>query len=373
MTSRRLRRILHLVLAAAAAEGAYACGGAVSSNDDGSSRAADDDSADRTAGGENENLPGRPRAPRDAGPDAFPDTGPIPPGGGECRIGQLDPDPALCCAEGDTTCAAQGGGGGGPDGGACALDCRKVCAQVGPSLSASFQSCSWSGSATDPKIQYYCGACGVGRIPEGAEGCARGASVGERLAMQAYYEAVSVVAFERLAETLDREGAPRSLARRARRAAKDEARHASTFARLASREGAWVPAVEMGEASTSLLELALENAREGCVRETYGALVALHQARHAEEPEIRRAFAEVAEDEIAHAALSWDLTRWFETKLSQGERAQVSAARAEAIAMLREASIADHDDVDARLGAPAPRRGAALYDALFAELARAAA
>jgi hypothetical protein len=60
----------------------------------------------------------------------------------------------------------------------------------------------------------------------------------------------------------------------------------------------------------SLEQLAVENAVEGCVRETYGALLATWQARAAAEPRVRAMMAAVAVDETRHAQLAWDLDAW---------------------------------------------------------------
>jgi hypothetical protein len=62
----------------------------------------------------------------------------------------------------------------------------------------------------------------------------------------------------------------------------------------------------------SLEELAVENAVEGCVRETYGALTAIWQARTAKDPSVAAAVRRIARDETRHAALSWANQRSLE-------------------------------------------------------------
>jgi hypothetical protein len=71
--------------------------------------------------------------------------------------------------------------------------------------------------------------------------------------------------------------------------------------------------------------MATENAVEGCVRETFGALVAHHQAAHASDPVIASAMRTIAEDETRHAALAWAIARWADARLD--ERARVRVAR----------------------------------------------
>ena len=47
--------------------------------------------------------------------------------------------------------------------------------------------------------------------------------------------------------------------------------------------------------------VAIENAVEGCVRETFGALIASWQAEHARDPGIKRLMRSIARDETRHA------------------------------------------------------------------------
>lgn len=365
------------MLAAAAARGAIACGGGVSGVGDGTSGSIPSTGSDPNLGTtvpdeENQNQNQKRKdagvidASRDVAVDASTDvtTDRII---SSCENGQVDPDPSYCCKDGDPGCNSGGGGDA-----LCSLDCREVCAQNAKSAPAGMTWCFYSASSP-PKVQYYCGACGVGRIPDGTASCARGATVAERLAMQAYYESASVIAFGRLARVLEREGAPRSLVRRVKAAAREERRHAQLFSELAEARGAVVPLPAIAAATDSLLALALENAREGCVRETYGALVALHQADHARDAELRRAFAAIADDEIAHAELSWDLARFFETRLDEAERAAVDRARAEAIALLADAATTEHDDIDADLGVPTPWIARTLFEDLFRRMQTRAA
>ncbi|MGH7436059.1 MAG: ferritin-like domain-containing protein, partial [Polyangiaceae bacterium] len=70
------------------------------------------------------------------------------------------------------------------------------------------------------------------------------------------------------------------------------------------------PRVERGPVRP-LEDIATENAAEGCVRETFGALIGIWQARFAGDPQVRRAMNGVARDESRHAALSWEVARWI--------------------------------------------------------------
>jgi len=163
--------------------------------------------------------------------------------------------------------------------------------------------------------------CVVGRRPEGFGSSARRSSLGQFFAGCAELEAASVPAFVRLGRELVAHGAPRALVRRARLAAAEEVRHAQIVGALARRFGVtprW-PRVPVG-CVRPLEHVARENAMEGCVRETYGALVARYQAVHAREAVIRNVYGRIAVDEARHAGLSWDVARWADRRLSRAER-----------------------------------------------------
>jgi hypothetical protein len=131
--------------------------------------------------------------------------------------------------------------------------------------------------------------CIVGRRPEGLRESADelGASLGAFFARSAALEAASVPAFLRLGRELRSHGAPRSLVARARAAARDEVRHARAVAELALVFGGQTPLWSAAPGTLRELEaVATENAIEGCVRETYGALVALHQQQCARDARV---------------------------------------------------------------------------------------
>ena len=185
------------------------------------------------------------------------------------------------------------------------------------------------------RVYYFC----EGRRPEGlvSDGAVPGrvSELGAMFARMAHLEAASVPAFERLAEELAALGAPAHLVRAARRAAAEEVRHAEAMGALALRHGAPLPAVVVEPPRPRpLAALARENAVEGCVRETFGALLAGWQARTARDAEVRHTLARIAPDELRHAELSWALDAWAQRHLSAAEREQLLAARAEALRTL---------------------------------------
>ncbi|WP_394829166.1 ferritin-like domain-containing protein [Pendulispora albinea] len=214
----------------------------------------------------------------------------------------------------------------------------------------------------------------IGRRPEGLEIAVPSDStyspVGRYFAEVAHLEAASVIAFRALERELTHHGAPRSLRRRAARAARDEMRHAAMTARIAKRYGATAPTtpVVASRKTRSLEAMAIENAVEGCVRETFGALVATYQAERAGDAVIAAAMRIIARDETRHAGLAWEVAAWLDEKLSPKARARVAHARAAAICeMLEDAHLPVAAELTARAGQPPPRESARMA----AELARA--
>ncbi|MEW5741214.1 MAG: ferritin-like domain-containing protein [Myxococcota bacterium] len=189
--------------------------------------------------------------------------------------------------------------------------------------------------------------CAIGRRPFGLESSGRTAcddALGRHFAIAAHLEAASVDAFTRLKHELQRYEAPAVLQGAAVLSAVEEVQHAQATALLAERFGAAVqpPRVE-ARPLRALLDVAVDNAVEGCVRETYGALVAHHQAAHAQDEEIRALMQRIAEDETRHAELSWDIAAWAETKLSPSELSLVREAQRAAVSKLRDELAAPVD------------------------------
>jgi hypothetical protein len=181
-------------------------------------------------------------------------------------------------------------------------------------------------------------AC-AGRRPEGLRSQHLGAgapALGEHFARMAHLEQASITAFEVLEAELVRHGAPEALIARARRAAAHEVRHTAMTRALALRFGARPTMAEVETVSLRSLEaLAIDNAVEGCVRECFGAALGCYQARTAQDPEIAAAMAVIAEDETEHAALAFAIDGWVQSRLDDGARARVAAARARAVGELR--------------------------------------
>ncbi len=154
-------------------------------------------------------------------------------------------------------------------------------------------------------------------------------ATGEWLARMAHLEAVSVPAFARLERELAAHGAPERLLAGARRARLDEERHARMMTDLAHAAGARVGRAEVAPIALRPLEdVAIENAVEGCVRETLGVAQARTQARLTADPLLAKVLAGIAVDETRHASLAWALDAWARARLSPSSVRRVDAARA---------------------------------------------
>ncbi len=206
-----------------------------------------------------------------------------------------------------------------------------------------------------------------GRRPDGLRAfTACDGGIGAHFARAAHLEAASVVAFRHLERDLRRLGAPKELIARARRSRHDEIRHAEATSLLARRFGATVPNVEVAPYTPrDAFDVAYENAVEGTIRETYGALVAAFQAESAA-PELRPLLRSIAHDEARHAELAWDVARWLDTVLSADERRRLEDSKAHAMAELREWVVRTIEDAEVVrfAGLPRPQEALLLLDGL---------
>lgn len=239
-----------------------------------------------------------------------------------------------------------------PSDGLSAAECALVCPTPDGSV---YNGCAEYDQDDLPGPTFGCYNCVEGRRPAGYQSAATElGTVAEWLAHAAELERVSIDAFEILRRELSAHAAPAELSARAERAAYDEVQHARVLGTLARRENATVREVEVVHGpNRSVLELALENAIEGCVRETYGALVAAWQAEHAQRPEIRRCMQKIQADETRHAELAWDVHDWAMQQLDAAGRARVDAAMHEAVRELEAAAeLAPAPALISELGLP---------------------
>ena len=266
---------------------------------------------------------------------------------------------------GGSTGGSTGGSSGGTTGGMVGWSyelCVQICVVEAGVADYDVTECHQNGVDEQGNVEIYCQ-----EIIEHCDGrthaCvrSRGAAAGDDpvgawFARATHDEAASVYAFIALGQELAEHGAPAELLAKLRAAAGDEIRHAAVTSRLARRGGGVVRRPRRGpHATRSLVDIARENAAEGCVRETWAALSAAHQAAHAEDPEIRAAMATIAGDEARHAELAWALDAWLMGQLAADQRAEVEAARRGAVRQLERhlASQRDEAALVTRAGVPA--------------------
>ena len=224
------------------------------------------------------------------------------------------------------------------------------------------------------RLACYYAPCPIGgRRPEGLGAFAPVASRHASavfLSHTAFLEAASVFAFARLERELTVHRAPRRLRSLARRATRDEVRHARVVKAFAERAGARVPSPCVESEGVRTLEaIAVENAVEGCVRETFGAAVAMLQSKQAREPSFRAAMTRIADDETRHAELAWAVATWLDGRLGPSARRRVRQAMREAAeAVLSASALPPPPELVAELGLPTADQGRAIARAFSSRL-----
>ena len=213
---------------------------------------------------------------------------------------------------------------------------------------------------------------GGGRRPEGFR--IRPARTTSALAgyfsQMARLEHASVRAFERMERELRGLAAPRSLLERTARAARDERVHAQSMTRLARRFGGRVrlPSRPRELRPRTALAIARENLVEGCIRETYGALVMTWQAAHAKDAHVRRALTPIALDETRHAELSWAVAAFLDGALDPRARRRLGSIRSTAIQRLSTELTDPPPELVAVAGVPTAAQAQTMLSALGSTL-----
>lgn len=185
-------------------------------------------------------------------------------------------------------------------------------------------------------------------------------------------EHASIAAFARLALELMAHGAPAGLLRDTLAAGREEVDHAELCWEMATRLGGQrvgagpFPFGAPAELARPLATLAAEAVADGCVAETLGAILARVAAERSPDPEARRAFELIAEDEARHALLSWRIVAWAVRAGGPDARDAVRAA------LLAPAPFFDLEALALRSGV-SPTAFAAALPAALDEVVRPAA
>jgi hypothetical protein len=211
----------------------------------------------------------------------------------------------------------------------------------------------------------YFASLGFGPAPTGRE-------LGAHFARAACMEAAAIEAFFMLRDELVAHGAPRSLVKAAERAARDEMRHVKQTAALARRFGEQpiAPRPVPPRPRRSFPAVVLENAVEGCVRETYSALECAWQAEQAADPVVRATMKQIARDELRHLDLSWAIHAWALGRLdAAGRRRVIDAQNAEIATLLGELARDPHPTLVATGGLPRAAQSRSLVGAIAERIA----
>lgn len=219
--------------------------------------------------------------------------------------------------------------------------------------------------------QSYTGAPGCpvpGRMPAGlsVHKNADCNELGRYFAQMASMEEAAVTAFRYMVEELEAYNAPEEMLALARQAIDEEVEHAALARMLAEAYGGQPWQIEVEPfALRPLAEIALENAAEGCVNETFASACAMWQSEHAKEAAVREVMARIAYEESRHAELSWALDAWLMPQLSTEDQRRCQQAKADAVAQLEHSfSIGAPPAVRQEVGLPEPHQAAALFSQL---------
>lgn len=192
-------------------------------------------------------------------------------------------------------------------------------------------------------------------------------------AREAAFEHASVAAFARLAIDLMVHGAPAELVDDAHAAARDEIRHAqqcygiaSAFADEPMGPGP-LPLATLTPAA-SIVALAVDCFRDGCVNETVAALCVAEASRRVASPAIRDTLARIADDEGRHAELSYRILAWALRSGGAQLRTRIATELDAVRAELARPVVTACDDRDETTGLLAPHTAAAVRRRVLADV-----
>ena len=148
--------------------------------------------------------------------------------------------------------------------------------------------------------------------------------------------------------------APLEFYQRCQRAAEQEVMHARLMAKQCFKENSSPPPLKFGQLpKRSIFELAMDNAIEGCVFETYAALRAHYQANHAQDLNIKKIMKLIAKDETEHAQLAWDIHQWLMKQLTKQQQLEIHRAQQKAFEKLAQEVAKDaQTELGHQLGNP---------------------
>jgi hypothetical protein len=195
--------------------------------------------------------------------------------------------------------------------------------------------------------------------------------LGRALADLARDKSELVAVWHALARHLEATGAPLPLARAARRAALDAIRHARMVGAMARRYRTEVTNHGAPTRAYTADMLALTNAIDGCVRQTWDLERARWAADHAPDPAVRETMRRIARDQTEHVALAWRVHGQLLPRAGQALRERVDRAlRATVSALDAEISRGDDRELVVHGLLPPPERSSLVLRELRARACR---
>ncbi len=237
--------------------------------------------------------------------------------------------------------------------------CSNLCSEEAGVYYDYLCSCDYTGEDMDGNHPVTCeytvcavegrGHAGIQKLTE-----VTGSSEMARYFVRAYHaEASSVGAFLQLRAELSHHGAPKKLLDGCIRAAAEEIHHARMMAKLAGEANACLPKLQFGQVpKRSVFELAMDNAVEGCIYESFSALKAQYQSLHATDERILAVMKVIARDETHHAQLAWDIHHFLVAQLSPNEQELIQEAQRKATQKLIEQAVSDSTRTVTGFGTP---------------------
>ena len=203
--------------------------------------------------------------------------------------------------------------------------CATICSETNISYTCT---CEYI-TKTDNTFAFQCSTERENLVYEGrGNGSIRKQSTGEGSnpvaiwSARAYHaEASSVAAFLQIRTELDAFGAPQELIDRCLKAACDEVAHAKAMRQICLQHGGSLSKLEFGSLpSRSIFEFAIDNIEEGCVGEAYAAMCVLFQSQQLPPSDTKKLLQKIAEDELKHVELAYDIHTWCCSQLSLVEQ-----------------------------------------------------
>ena len=191
--------------------------------------------------------------------------------------------------------------------------------------------------------------------------------IGAWFARANHAEHSSVFAFAQLRRDLIQLQAPKHLLQKIDTAICEEAQHTSMMGDFARANQGHLIEVQFDGFldSRSLWDIAVENLLEGCINESYAALQALYQSRHAQTDFLKACFAKIATDECKHAEIAREVHQFLLPLLTKQQREELQCLQLQQWNKLQKAVSEQAIPTDLKiLGLPSPEKASFMVQEL---------